>query len=178
MSDKTENNKSSLSEAEKFLESLNLPDAQTQETEGTETTTATDPNDIMSFLDEISNYPTEDNAATTATTTTTSTTDETKATQPQQIADKNVPVTNTNEHQKVKSEEQNTAASSDGGWKSWGNSFWNQASAAVKTTTEQINRSVGNDPAKLLESRVKSLQNYVNKENIEKLGNSRTRIRV
>lgn len=81
-----------------------------------------------------------------------------------------MPVTNTNEQQKVKSEEQNTTASTDGGWKSWGNSFWNQASAAVKTTTEQINRSVGNDPAKLLESRVKSLQNYVNKENIEKLG--------
>lgn len=60
----------------------------------------------------------------------------------------------------------------DSGWMSWGNNFWNQASAAVKTTTDQINRSVGNSDAatKLLESRVKDLHNLVNKENIEKLG--------
>lgn len=165
MSDKIENNKSSLSEAEKFLESLNLPDAQNQEAEGTESNTATDPNDIMSFLDEISNYPTEDNNAATS--------DENKATQ-QQNTNKSTLETSTTEQQNVKGEEQNT--SNDGGWKSWGNSFWNQASAAVKTTTEQINRSVGTDSAKLLESRVKTLQNYVNKENIEKLGIVRARL--
>ncbi|KAK4512478.1 uncharacterized protein ATC70_003179 [Mucor velutinosus] len=153
----------SLSEAEKFLESLNLPDSQTQETDEPET--KTDPNDIMSFLDEISNYPTEDDAATDdkkkdtkpAETTPSTTAAEKPVQQPAQ------------EQQKPLAPPQ--AQEQEGGWKSWGNSFWSQASAAVKTTTEQINRSVASDSAtKLLESRVKTLQNLVNKENIEKLG--------
>ncbi|CAO3638866.1 unnamed protein product [Mucor fragilis] len=153
----------SLSEAEKFLESLNLPDSQTQETDQQET--KTDPNDIMSFLDEISNYPTEDDDAAADskkkeakpndTTPSTATTAETPAPRPTQ-AQQTPPA---------------QAQEQEGGWKSWGNSFWSQASAAVKTTTEQINRSVASDSAtKLLESRVKTLQNLVNKENIEKLG--------
>ncbi|GAN04399.1 conserved hypothetical protein [Mucor ambiguus] len=153
----------SLSEAEKFLESLNLPDSQTQETDEQET--KTDPNDIMSFLDEISNYPTEDDAATDNKKRDTKPTETTPSTitveQPAQQY--------TQEQQKPQAQTQ--AQEQEGGWKSWGNSFWSQASAAVKTTTEQINRSVASDSAtKLLESRVKTLQNLVNKENIEKLG--------
>jgi hypothetical protein len=168
MTDKVEN-KSSLSEAEKFLESLNLPDSQAQGADGAEAGDATDPNDIMSFLDEISNYPTEDAPK-----------EEEKKKQvdnePQHKqkkvnavndANTNVPIEQQQQQQQEKAPEQ---SNSDNGWKSWGNSFWNQASAAVKTTTDQINRSVGTDSAKLLESRVKTLQNLVNKENIEKLG--------
>lgn len=145
MTDKAEkNNNSSLSEAEKFLESLNLPDAQAQETDGT-AMTETDSKDIMSFLDEISNYPTED----------------AKQEPSKQVEE---PV------KKVEEQKKAEQPVNDGGWKSWGNSFWNQASAAVKNTTDQINRSVGSDSAsKLLESRVKTLQSLVNKENIEKL---------
>lgn len=143
MSDKPKEveNNSSLSEAEKFLESLNLPDAQTQETDVTET----DSKDIMSFLDEISNYPADD----------------------AKTEQKKEPVKQAEPEPKSVEEPQ---TSNDGGWKSWGNSFWNQASAAVKNTTDQINRSVGSDSAsKLLESRVQALQSFVNKENIEKL---------
>lgn len=154
----------SLSEAEKFLESLNLPDAQTQETDEQET--KTDPSDIMSFLDEISNYPTEDDAAATD--------DKKKDTK---LTETKAPTTTTTETpaQPPAQEQQTPQAPHEqegGGWKSWGNSFWSQASAAVKTTTEQINRSVASSDSatKLLESRVKTLQNLVNKENIEKLG--------
>ncbi|KAL9554833.1 hypothetical protein MBANPS3_002634 [Mucor bainieri] len=157
----------SLSEAEKFLESLNLPDAQTQEIDEQET--KTDPNDIMSFLDEISNYPTEDDAATDT---------NKKDTKPAETAPSVTNTTTTTAaavaEQPPAQEQQKPQAQAqeqEGGWKSWGNSFWSQASAAVKTTTEQINRSVASDSAtKLLESRVKTLQNLVNKENIEKLG--------
>ncbi|KAI8355105.1 maintenance of telomere capping protein 1 [Choanephora cucurbitarum] len=133
----TTKDETSLSEAEKFLESLNLPDAQVAEEE---TENKTDPNDIMSFLDEISNYP------------------PTEEKEP--------------EKEPEKEQEQPKTTTESQSWTSWGNSFWNQASAAVKTTTDQLNRSVVNtDTAtKLLESRVKTLQNLVNKENIEKLG--------
>ena len=133
----TAKDETSLSEAEKFLESLNLPDAQVA---GEETENKTDPNDIMSFLDEISNYP------------------------PTEEKEQEKPTEKPTEQPKATTESQS--------WTSWGNSFWNQASAAVKTTTDQLNRSVVNtDTAtKLLESRVKTLQNLVNKENIEKLG--------
>ncbi|KAF1800704.1 maintenance of telomere capping protein 1 [Mucor lusitanicus] len=151
----------SLSEAEKFLESLNLPDAQAQETDEQET--KTDPNDIMSFLDEISNYPTEDDAGTD---------DKKKDTKPASITTAETSAQPpAQEQQKPQAPAPAPAQEQEGGWKSWGNSFWSQASAAVKTTTEQINRSVASDSAtKLLESRVKTLQNLVNKENIEKLG--------
>ncbi|KAI9258274.1 hypothetical protein BY458DRAFT_440980 [Sporodiniella umbellata] len=135
-------NKNSLSEAEKFLESLNLTDSGAQENENDSTDKpTTDPNEIMSFLDEISNYPTSD---------------------PKQPSKEPV-----SKETPVSSEQK-----PDNGWMSWGNNFWNQASAAVKTTTDQINRSVGSSDAatKLLETRVKDLQNLVNKENIEKLG--------
>lgn len=151
MTDKPEN-KTSLSEAEEFLESLNLPDAQPQDTDGDATSGPTDPNDIMSFLDEISNYPTDDS----------------KTSQPDKPAEADTP-----KQQQQPATEQAVSAeqANDNGWKSWGNSFWSQASAAVKTTTDQINRSVTSDSAsKLLESRVKTLQSLVNKENIEKLG--------
>ncbi|OBZ90541.1 Maintenance of telomere capping protein 1 [Choanephora cucurbitarum] len=122
----TAKDETSLSEAEKFLESLNLPDAQVA---GEETENKTDPNDIMSFLDEISNYP------------------------PTEEKEQEKPTEKPTEQPKATTESQS--------WTSWGNSFWNQASAAVKTTTDQLNRSVVNtDTAtKLLESRVKTLQN-------------------
>ncbi|KAG1052006.1 hypothetical protein G6F43_005829 [Rhizopus delemar] len=141
-------NKNSLSEAEKFLESLNLTNSDTQQTEVDSTNgPATDPNEIMSFLDEISKYP--------------PTTDKEQNEKETVIEEKK---------DTPKSETQQEAGGS--GWMSWGNSFWNQASAAVKTTTDQINRSVaGSDAAtKILETRVKDLQNLVNKENIERLG--------
>lgn len=132
-------NKSSLSEAEKFLESLNLPDSNVQETDvNSSAATTADPKDIMSFLDEISNYP---------------------------------PAIDPKEENKKKDTNQ-TNDTSTNSWMSWGNSFWNQASAAVKSTTDQINKSVGGSEVatKLLEDRVKTLQSLVNKENIEKLG--------
>ncbi|KAI7854051.1 maintenance of telomere capping protein 1 [Circinella umbellata] len=144
---------SSLSEAEKFLESLNLGDAQPNESGNTDTaaSSSTDHKDIMSFLDEISQYPSEEQQSekkkekAPATTTTTTVTENTLSSTEQQ-------------------------ASSGGGWMAWGNTLWNQASEAVKTTTEQINRSVESPAAKLLEDRVKNLQGYVNKENLGKLG--------
>lgn len=151
MTDKPEN-KTSLSEAEEFLESLNLPDAQPQDTDEDATNGPTDPNDIMSFLDEISNYPTDDS----------------KTSQPDKPAEADTPI---KQQQPAAEKAVSAEQANDNGWKSWGNSFWSQASAAVKTTTDQINRSVTSDSAsKLLESRVKTLQSLVNKENIEKLG--------
>ncbi|CAO3631289.1 unnamed protein product [Cunninghamella blakesleeana] len=59
---KSTNANNSLSEAEKFLESLNLPNTSsnnnTTDKDATKQTAA-DPNDIMNFLDEISKYPSE-----------------------------------------------------------------------------------------------------------------------
>ncbi|KAI8139382.1 hypothetical protein BJV82DRAFT_627046 [Fennellomyces sp. T-0311] len=132
---------SSLSEAEKFLESLNLGDSQPGE-QGPTTTNAssTDHKDIMSFLDEISQYPSDEQSE-----------------KPKEKAVEEKPQTQ-------------AQTSSGGGWMAWGNSLWNQASEAVKSTTEQINRSVDSPAAKLLEDRVKHLQGYVNKENLGKLG--------
>ncbi|KAG2200157.1 hypothetical protein INT47_012438 [Mucor saturninus] len=162
MADKTEN-KSSLSEAEEFLESLNLPDSQNHETDESGAGGPADPNDIMSFLDEISNYPTEETAIEKKEPVTNST--------PQQATKPVTASSSEPKEQKTDTLTPQEQENNDNGWKSWGNSFWSQASAAVKTTTDQINRSVGSDSAsKLLESRVKTLQNLVNKENIEKLG--------
>jgi hypothetical protein len=156
----------SLSEAEKFLESLNLPDSQNQETDEQET--KTDPNDIMSFLDEISNYPTEDDTADEKKKETKEQPTKKQSNSQPQPQPQPQPQQQQHQQQQGQSEQQQEQ---DSGWKSWGNSFWSQASAAVKTTTEQINRSVASDSAtKLLESRVKTLQSLVNKENIEKLG--------
>lgn len=138
---KQPDNESSLSEAEKFLESLNLPDSQPQDAAGTEKPAPTaDHKDIMSFLDEIAQYPSEQQPANTETSASKDTAAAPPAEQP---------------------------ASST--WMAWGNSLWNQASAAVKTTTEQINKSVDSPAAKLLEDRVKHLQGLVNKENLGKL---------
>ncbi|CAO3629824.1 unnamed protein product [Cunninghamella echinulata] len=54
-----------------------------------------------------------------------------------------------------------------------GNSIFAQASAAVKTTTDQINRTVQSAESKhLLEDCVKHLQSLVNKDTIEKLGSN------
>lgn len=130
--------KSSLSEAEKFLESLNLNDTESTNHPSTSHVTAasTDPKDIMSFLDEIAQYPAD-----------TSSRDEAKP---------NV------ENPKAETK------SSSSSWMAWGNSLWSQASAAVKTTTEQLNRSAADIPAaKLLEERVRGL---VNKDSLGKLG--------
>ena len=144
---------SSLSEAEKFLESLNLGDAQSNDSGNTDTTapSSTDHKDIMSFLDEISQYPNDE--------------------QPQQSEKKKekAPATTnmTTAAEPTSTEQQ---ISGGGGWMAWGNSLWSQASEAVKTTTEQINRSVESPAAKLLEDRVKNLQDYVNKEKLGKLG--------
>lgn len=138
----------SLSEAEKFLESLNLPDSKNQSTDDT---TKTDPNDIMSFLDEISNLPAED-------------AEKVKQAEIEKMKEAVI-------KQQQQQQDADAGTSAENTWMSWGNNFWNQASAAVKTTTDQINKSVQSESAaKLLESRVKTLQNYVNKENIEKLG--------
>ncbi|KAI8891218.1 hypothetical protein K501DRAFT_167070 [Backusella circina FSU 941] len=107
----------------------------------------------MSFLDEISNLPAED-------------------------VEKVKQVEQEKKNEAIKTEgtkgpDAGTPTPADNSWMSWGNNFWNQASAAVKTTTDQINKSVASDSAaKLLENRVKTLQNYVNKENIEKLSNN------
>lgn len=177
MTDKTEN-KSSLSEAEEFLESLNLPDSQNQDTDGNATSGPTDPNDIMSFLDEISNYPTEDEKTpqqtpvTTTPAATTTTAIQPKQSQAQAVTEPVVSAAASAATAAAAATPNTTAEQpQDNGWKSWGNSFWSQASAAVKTTTDQINRTVTTDSAsKLLESRVKTLQSLVNKENIEKLG--------
>ncbi|CAO3594074.1 unnamed protein product [Absidia cylindrospora] len=69
------------------------------------------------------------------------------------------------------SEQTTSGTSGGGGWMSWGNSLLAQASSAVKTTTDQINRTVQSAELKnLLEERVKHLQTLVNKDTIEKLG--------
>jgi hypothetical protein len=114
----------SLSEAEKFLESLNLPDSKNQSTDDT---TKTDPNDIMSFLDEISNLPAED-------------AEKVKQAEIEKMKEAVI-------KQQQQQQDADAGTSAENTWMSWGNNFWNQASAAVKTTTDQIN-----------------------KENIEKLG--------
>ncbi|KAF7731944.1 Gamma-tubulin complex component 4 [Apophysomyces ossiformis] len=152
MSDNTidANGSNSLSEAERFLESLDLPDAQPSETgESTKPTGSTDPNDIMSFLDEISKYPAEEQRK-----------------EPQNVGSTEKPSA------KEKASGNNSGDSGSnsgvGGWMSWGNSLWSQASAAVKTTTEQI---TSDSATRMLEDRVKHLQGLVNKEHIEKLGN-------
>lgn len=157
MSDKAKDNSNSLSEAEKFLESLNLPD--NQSTNDANTATTSDPNDIMSFLDEISKYPSEEEEKEEKKPSTEKTT--VKEQEKKQKQQQETLTTETPEEPKQAD-----------GWMSWGNSFWNQASAAVKSTTDQINRSIPSDSAtsKLLEERVKMLQGFVNKENMEKLG--------
>ncbi|KAG1324616.1 hypothetical protein G6F62_008995 [Rhizopus arrhizus] len=129
-------NKSSLSEAEKFLESLNL----TQKGETDEV--AADSTEIMSFLDELSNYPPA------------------------------IDISSQKEKRKAKKKDVSVqnASSETSSWMSWGNSFWNQASAAVKTTTNQINLSVAGSE----KLRVKTLKDLANKENMERLG---TRLR-
>ncbi|CEP19295.1 hypothetical protein [Parasitella parasitica] len=155
----------SLSEAEKFLESLNLPDSQSQEADEQET--KTDPNDIMSFLDEISNYPPTQDDTAEEKMKQTSKSSQPEETKSQAQAQAQTQTQTQTQHEQLPPQQQEQESS----WKAWGNSFWSQASAAVKTTTEQINRSVASDSAtKLLESRVKTLQSLVNKENIEKLG--------
>ncbi|OAD76314.1 hypothetical protein PHYBLDRAFT_132343 [Phycomyces blakesleeanus NRRL 1555(-)] len=112
----------------------------------------------MSFLDEIAKYPSESStipqkeyAKSSSDATQNSQISITEpASAPTPVSDKQVPTD---------------------GWMSWGNSLWTQASAAVKTTTEQINQTIANESAaKLLEDRMKHLQGLVNKENIEKLG--------
>ncbi|KAI9494388.1 hypothetical protein BDB00DRAFT_314067 [Zychaea mexicana] len=146
---------SSLSEAEKFLESLNLGDSQTDTQADThKPASSADHKDIMSFLDEISQYPNNEEQ-------TEKQKDKAPAAAAAQIA------SGTTE---PKQSEQSQQASGGGSWMAWGNSLWSQASEAVKSTTEQINRSVETPAAKLLEDRVKHLQGYVNKENLGKLG--------
>jgi hypothetical protein len=155
--DNSKDNSNSLSEAEKFLESLNLPD--NQSTNDANTATTSDPNDLMSFLDEISKYPSEE--------------EEKEEKKP------STEKTTVKEQEKKQEQQQETGTTEApeepkqaDGWMSWGNSVWNQASAAVKSTTDQINRSIPSDSttSKRLEERVKMLQGFVNKENIEKLG--------
>ncbi|KAG0174934.1 hypothetical protein DFQ28_003642 [Apophysomyces sp. BC1034] len=138
MSDNTTEAKgsNSLSEAEKFLESLDLPDSQpTEANSDTKPSEAADPNDIMSFLDEISKYPAEEQRKDTS-----------------MVTPSEKPVT----IEKVSNNDSNT-----GSWMSWGNSLWTQASEAVKTTTEQI---TSDSAAKMLEDRVKHLQGLLGNE--------------
>lgn len=133
-------NKSSLSEAEKFLESLNL--TQKGETDGV----PADSTEIMSFLDEISNYPPA------------------------------IDISSQKEKRKAKKKDMSVQNSSSetSSWMSWGNSFWNQASAAVKTTTNQINLSVAGSE----KLRVKTLKDLANKESMERLGKDDVEIRI
>ncbi|KAI7869280.1 maintenance of telomere capping protein 1 [Spinellus fusiger] len=149
----------SLSEAEKFLESLDLPET-TTEAHGT--TDTTDSKDIMSFLDEIAQYPP---VSSTEQDTYKPTSEKTKDT-----LTSSGNIYRETEPQTTAAAPSAAAPSAADGWVSWGNSLWTQASAAVKTTTEQINLTVATDSAKLLEDRVKKIQGLVNKENIEKLG--------
>ncbi|KAI8970459.1 hypothetical protein BDF20DRAFT_891450 [Mycotypha africana] len=116
---------------------------------------AADPNDIMSFLDEISKYPTGEEETSATISKERNNKDETHKSEISAIAPQ-------------QQQQQNNTNGSGGGWRSWGSSIWSQASAAVKQTTDQLNRSVAS--SELLESRVKQIQNLVNKENIEKLG--------
>lgn len=165
-SNTTTNTNNSLSEAEKFLESLNLPDTSSDQDTRNATTTkptgTTDRNDIMNFLDEISNYPTQEQQGSTSNNETNSTA--TKATTAAAPMPSLVQAATTD----ATSEE---STGGGGGWMSWGNSLLAQASAAVKTTTDQINRTVqSTDSKNLLEERVKHLQTLVNKDTIEKLG--------
>lgn len=160
--DNASNKNDSLSEAEKFLESLNLssesqPDANTAKAPSASSTT--DHKEIMSFLDEIAQYPGAPADNTTATTGATSKQEQ------QQVS-----TTTTTRDESTSNNDASAAAAADsnsgGGWMAWGNNLWSQA---VKTTTEQINKSGVELPstAKLLEDRVKQ---FVNKENLGKLG--------
>lgn len=151
----TSNKNDSLSEAEKFLESLNLsseaqPDANTAKAPSASSTT--DHKEIMSFLDEIAQYPGAPADNTSATST-----GAPKQEEQQQQQQTSSTTTTKNE---------DDSNSGGGGWMAWGNNLWSQA---VKTTTEQINKSGVELPstAKLLEDRVKQ---FVNKENLGKLG--------
>lgn len=162
--DNASNKNDSLSEAEKFLESLNLssesqPDASTAKAPSASSTT--DHKEIMSFLDEIAQYPGAPADNTTATTGAASK-------QEQQQQQQQASTTTTRDESTSNNDASAAAADSNngGGWMAWGNNLWSQA---VKTTTEQINKSGVELPstAKLLEDRVKQ---FVNKENLGKLG--------
>lgn len=154
----TSNKNDSLSEAEKFLESLNLssesqPDANT--TKAPSASSTTDHKEIMSFLDEIAQYPGAHADSTAA-----------SKQEQQQQQQQQASTTTTNTHDESTSNNDAADSNSGGGWMAWGNNLWSQA---VKTTTEQINKSGVELPstAKLLEDRVKQ---FVNKENLGKLG--------
>lgn len=158
---------SSLSEAEKFLESLNLESQEAAHDSSSKPRTSADHKDIMSFLDEIAQYPADPSEQTTETN------------KGAVVEEKQQPVGSSSAAATQQEQEQAAAAASNtatstSSWAAWGSSLWNQASAAVKTTTEQINRSVaaGSDlpAAKLLEDRVKHLQELVNKESLGKIG--------
>jgi len=64
-------------------------------------------------------------------------------------------------------------AQGSGSWATWGTSLWNQAQTVVKQTTEQIREAANNpETQKMLEERVKDLQNLVDKERIGKIGSN------
>ncbi|KAI8067871.1 hypothetical protein BC940DRAFT_256759 [Gongronella butleri] len=152
------NANSSLLEAEKFLASLELSDGASSVDAAAPkaaSNAAADSNDLMSFLDEISNYSTAPQEGTDKGAAT-------SAAQPTENATKTAP----------RSEPSTFAQEEAGGsWMSWGNSLLAQATAAVKSTTDQINRTVQSSDS-LLEERVKHLHSLVNKDTIEKLGSN------
>lgn len=120
----------------------------------------------MNFLDEISNYPSQEQQGSTFSNESDTTT--TKAATAAAPVSSPVQATTTTATTDATSEQ---STGGGGSWMSWGNSLLAQASAAVKTTTDQINRTVqSTDSKNLLEERVKHLQTLVNKDTIEKLG--------
>lgn len=144
MADTTEAN-SSLSEAEQFLKTLDLPPDEDQAegpTSGADAGGAgatANASDIMSFLDEIAN-------------TTNNTYEPTET-----------------EESPTKRDELKPILSDS--WRQWGASIWNQANEAVKSTSEQINQATTNpDTAKALQDRVKGLQAFISSDNVTKLG--------
>lgn len=139
---------SSLSEAEQFLKTLDLPN---DESSNAGTATGDEPSgsgqaanasDIMSFLDEIANTTSNYDAAETG-----------------------VPPPSQSEPKTIISDS----------WKQWGASIWNQANEAVKSTSEQINQAASNpDTAKAIQSSVKGWQVYLSSDNVAKLGQNRS----
>ncbi|ORX61782.1 hypothetical protein DM01DRAFT_1332361 [Hesseltinella vesiculosa] len=154
-----QNANSSLMEAEKFLASLELSDGTSSDqplANKNPSTTPANSSDLMSFLDEISNYSSQSPQPTSQDT----------------VTSPSAPASSPGAHPPSSIGASETQSANDGGsWMSWGNSLLAQATAAVKNTTDQINRTVQSSDS-LLEDRVKHLQTLVNKDTIEKLGSN------
>jgi hypothetical protein len=144
----TEETNSSLTAAQQFLDSIDadvgLSSSSDHPDTGADSQKPADAKEIMSFIDEWTSEPTEGAPS------------KEEPSKPQ-VAESNI--------------QKEIPQDNNGGWASWGNSLWSQASAAVKAGTDQINKvTQDSETAKLLEGRVKDIQSFVNKENIGKIG--------